>query len=260
MSNIHTLNDLNRRQNQNTTNNTVNQSQISIGFSGQAQNQQQQSNDNECQKCLKIFFPFFNVKTFCFIISVVNLVIYIIEEIVYNSQDKLRICTFYNMGGKHTPSIRYKYHIFRLITPVFLHASPWHLLSNTLTLYFFGFFTEHFLGTKNMIILYSFCGVFSTTFSALCLPDRISVGASGAIFSLLGFFIIYVIINRKVLMQNPNFKFMVVFFFAMLFFSFFFSIFQESQTEDVYGHLGTCKHKKRWLDFRLSSFVLLIQL
>lgn len=236
MSNIHTIHDLNKRESQ-LRNDSSNQ--IGVGFPGiQQPNNNSQEQDNSFYKCLNLFFPFFRIRSFTFIISIINIIVYIIEEIVYSTQNNLRVCVFYNMGAKFTPSIRYKYHLFRLIMPIILHASPWHLISNTLTLYFFGFMTEHFLGTKKMIIFYLFCGIFSTNFSALCLSDRLSVGASGAIFGLLGFFIVYVIINRQILMQNPNFKIMMIFFIIMFSYSIIFSIFQENLTEDIYGHIG----------------------
>lgn len=74
---------------------------------------------------------------------------------------------------------------WRLITSSFLHISWWHILINMFTLYSFGSFLETFYSPKKIFIVYILCGISG---SALALFDygAITLGASGAIFGLLG--------------------------------------------------------------------------
>lgn len=76
---------------------------------------------------------------------------------------------------------------FRLITSEFLHASAVHLLVNMYSLYIIGTQIESFLGKKKYILIYLMSAVFASLLS-ITLGDltSISIGASGAIFGLLG--------------------------------------------------------------------------
>lgn len=75
--------------------------------------------------------------------------------------------------------------IFRLITYAFLHGSLIHLITNMYSLWIIGNQVENNLGKVRMIIIYfvsALCGgMLSCIFN-----DGISVGASGAIFGLMG--------------------------------------------------------------------------
>jgi membrane associated rhomboid family serine protease len=75
---------------------------------------------------------------------------------------------------------------YRLITAGFLHAGPFHLLTNMLALWILGSMVEPALGRWNFGLIYLvslLCG----SFGALLLsPDSLTVGASGAVFGLMG--------------------------------------------------------------------------
>jgi rhomboid protease GluP len=74
---------------------------------------------------------------------------------------------------------------WRLITSAFLHISWWHILMNMFALHSFGTFLENFYSLKKIFIVYILCGISG---SALALFDfgAITLGASGAIFGLMG--------------------------------------------------------------------------
>ena len=74
-----------------------------------------------------------------------------------------------------------------LVTNLFTHSGIWHVLSNMLTLYFFGSFLTRLVGVRNFLIIY-FCGGLAGNLLYLLLasPLNIAVGASGAVFSLGG--------------------------------------------------------------------------
>jgi membrane associated rhomboid family serine protease len=75
---------------------------------------------------------------------------------------------------------------YRLITAGFLHAGPFHLLTNMLALWILGSMVEPALGRWNFGLIY-FVSLLCGSFGALLLsPDSLTVGASGAVFGLMG--------------------------------------------------------------------------
>ncbi|MEE9379086.1 MAG: rhomboid family intramembrane serine protease [Candidatus Lokiarchaeia archaeon] len=86
-------------------------------------------------------------------------------------------------------NIIYEYEIWRLITSMFLHGDPIHLLSNMFALLLFGATVENnkSISKTQFLIIYFVSGLIGNLFSLIFLPlDAISLGASGAIFGLIG--------------------------------------------------------------------------
>ncbi len=77
--------------------------------------------------------------------------------------------------------------LIRLVSSSFLHASLLHLLCNMYSLYVIGPQLESFFGKTKFIIIYILSGIVGGLLSLVFLQDNVvSVGASGAIFGLLG--------------------------------------------------------------------------
>jgi membrane associated rhomboid family serine protease len=75
---------------------------------------------------------------------------------------------------------------YRLVTCGFLHASLIHLGFNMLLLFFLGRLLEPALGTPRFLAIY-FASLLAGSFGALLLdPNALTVGASGAVFGLIG--------------------------------------------------------------------------
>jgi membrane associated rhomboid family serine protease len=75
---------------------------------------------------------------------------------------------------------------WRLVTAGFLHAGPFHLLTNMLALWILGSMVEPALGKWRFGLVY-FVALLCGSFGALLLsPDSLTVGASGAVFGLMG--------------------------------------------------------------------------
>ena len=88
---------------------------------------------------------------------------------------------------------------WRLLTAGFLHAGPFHLLTNMLALWILGSMIEPALGKWRFGLIY-FVSLLAGSFGALIVtPDSYTVGASGAIFGLMGAALV-VLRNRGV---NP---------------------------------------------------------
>lgn len=81
-------------------------------------------------------------------------------------------------------------HIWQLVTYLFLHGGPLHLLMNMLMLYFLGSEIERSLGRVHFLLLYFLSGLLGGLGWALLMwpYEGVCVGASGAIFGLLGAF------------------------------------------------------------------------
>ena len=76
--------------------------------------------------------------------------------------------------------------VWRLITSGFLHAGFVHLLFNGFALYVLGTMLEPAIGHLRFVIIY-FTSLLAGSFGALLVePDALTVGASGAIFGLMG--------------------------------------------------------------------------
>lgn len=75
---------------------------------------------------------------------------------------------------------------WRLISALFLHAGLLHLLLNMWTLWGIGRLTERLYGSAVFVAIYASGGVVASLNSIAWHPFVVSVGASGAIFSVLG--------------------------------------------------------------------------
>jgi membrane associated rhomboid family serine protease len=75
---------------------------------------------------------------------------------------------------------------WRLITAAFLHYGPIHLGLNMLALYWFGTPVERYLGRMRYLLVYLVSGLAGSAGALLVTPNSPTVGASGAIFGILG--------------------------------------------------------------------------
>ncbi len=75
---------------------------------------------------------------------------------------------------------------WRLITSAFLHYGPFHLGLNMLALWWFGAPLEQALGRGRFLLLYLVSGLAGSAGALIDKPLSPTVGASGAIFGILG--------------------------------------------------------------------------
>jgi len=84
---------------------------------------------------------------------------------------------------------------WRIFTPMFLHYGPIHLALNMYSLFFAGTILESIIGRWRFVLLYLVSGVAGSAGAFLWSPNSIGVGASGAIFGVLG--ALYVLERRR---------------------------------------------------------------
>ncbi|MGN1401917.1 MAG: rhomboid family intramembrane serine protease [Bacillus sp. (in: firmicutes)] len=87
--------------------------------------------------------------------------------------------------------------IWRLITPIFVHMSFTHFIMNMFAVLIFGPAIEQALKPARFILFFLFCGIGANIITYFLKPLTYAhLGASGAIFGLLGFYLFYMIRHK----------------------------------------------------------------
>ncbi|KAG8374335.1 hypothetical protein BUALT_Bualt11G0121000 [Buddleja alternifolia] len=94
--------------------------------------------------------------------------------------------TLRKMGAIDLDKVVHDHEGWRLITCMWLHGGVFHLLANMLSLIVIGIRLEQEFGFVRVGLLYLISGFGGSLLSALFIQSNISVGASGALFGLLG--------------------------------------------------------------------------
>ncbi|MBR1679246.1 MAG: rhomboid family intramembrane serine protease [Bacilli bacterium] len=117
------------------------------------------------------------------VLIAINVIVFFASFIL--TQGNFTVGNMLNLGA-----INYYYlrngEIWRLITAGFLHGGIMHLLFNMYSLYIIGTQIENFIGKKKYLIIYFFSMICAGLMSCALSTNTVSVGASGAIFGLLG--------------------------------------------------------------------------
>jgi len=99
-------------------------------------------------------------------------------------------------GALHAPSIQIG-EWYRLVTHLFLHGDIWHLGNNMLILFCLGNALEHYVGKISYAVIYFFSGILAGLGSVVYnTNDTVSVGASGAVFGVVGAMVWLVLRNK----------------------------------------------------------------
>ena len=177
------------------------------------------------------------------VIVVVDIIIFIVELIVGatkygcafaqdNQMGGPNSSALYCMGAKATGNIHHGA-VWRLITPIFLHAGVLHILGNLWMLLRFGYILEARWGWWRFGLVYLLAGIGASMWSAVLGYESTSVGASGAIMGIVGADITYVIYNFQ---EIPDVKIEAMFVVIVMVMNFLFGI---SQTGiDNWAHFG----------------------
>ncbi|GAA0142822.1 hypothetical protein LIER_35641 [Lithospermum erythrorhizon] len=94
--------------------------------------------------------------------------------------------TLQKMGALVVKRVTENHEVWRIFSCMWLHAGVFHVLANMISLTFVGIRLEQEFGFIRIGLLYFIAGVGGSLMSSLFRKDTISVGASGALFGLLG--------------------------------------------------------------------------
>ncbi len=125
-----------------------------------------------------------NILTVTNILILINVILYIISAIKSHNLIDINPYVLLQMGAKYNGLIIAGQY-YRLITAMFLHGGIFHLVLNMYALKAMGQLVENTYGKKKFLAIYFISGIASTTCSFIFSP-YLSIGASGAIFGLLG--------------------------------------------------------------------------
>lgn len=106
--------------------------------------------------------------------------------------------TLDRFGGLNWDKVVHRHQGWRLISCIWLHAGLMHLLANMLSLVFIGIRLEQNFGFVRIGIIYLLSGFGGSVLSSLFIGNSISVGASGALFGLLGAMLSELITNWSI--------------------------------------------------------------
>ena len=186
-----------------------------------------------------IFCPNFKYTSIIFILSVLDLIIYIITILfgikrVPNELLAPRFETLDLFGMKY-PSKIHSGQIHRLILFGLLHANLVHLISNLLSQIILGSIMEGLIGNKKAGLLYLLSNVCGGMFSCV-MNFSPGVGASVAIFGILGGYFGFTIINWNYIKNNINYLMNLMFIVLIVMMNASYGL--GSDIIDNYGHLG----------------------
>jgi len=145
-----------------------------------------QKNQLDAEQVDDVFKPKRPIITYALLIS--NLIVFIAMLLAGANLMNVEPGLLYDFGAM----INYSHmsspiEFYRLFISMFLHAHVIHLLVNMYALYILGPQLESFFGKLKFLIIYIGSGIIGSLLSMLFLGDHVvSVGASGAIFGLLG--------------------------------------------------------------------------
>ena len=110
------------------------------------------------------------------VLIVVNIIIFILTTI---DSELINVLALNAINVFHFP--------WTMVTSMFVHLGPWHLIFNMWTLYFFGTYLSRLVGWGRFFIVYFCGGILGGVFYILMAsPFTWVAGASGAIFALGG--------------------------------------------------------------------------
>ncbi len=144
-------------------------------------------NVEETKKAEDVFKPKLPIITY--ILIAICTILYLLTGFKSGNLFDIKLNTLYDFGGLVNYDMLGKNpsELYRLITSIFLHGGLFHFLCNMFSLYILGREIESFYGRIKYLIIFILSGVIGNLLTMLFLQEGvISIGASGAIFGLLG--------------------------------------------------------------------------
>jgi rhomboid protease GluP len=102
------------------------------------------------------------------------------------------------LGAKDNEGIKLRGEYYRFLTSMFLHGGLLHILFNAWALYALGPEAERIYGTARFLAIYFIAGLAGSVASYMLSPFP-AVGASGAIFGLIGALAVFYYTSRRLL-------------------------------------------------------------
>lgn len=129
------------------------------------------------------------------LILIINVIAFVMLALAGGSTDTEVLIKFGALSSNLISEGQY----WRFIACVFLHANLMHLGVNAFSLFIFGPTAEIFFGRIKFLVIYLISGVGGSITSYVFIdPRSIGVGASGAVFGVLGSIAVYYYLNQHI--------------------------------------------------------------
>lgn len=168
----------------------------------------------------------------CISIIALNVLIFLIMDLLFSEQKYNEVIT---QLGVQWVAVRYLKEYYRIFTYMFIHAGINHLFNNMLVLFFIGQSLERAIRKPRFLTIYFgsgiIAGIVSMGYNMIRNQYSLSVGASGAIFGLMGAVLYMVLINRGRLRTISTRQIVLCVFFSL------YGGFTSSNTDNA-AHIG----------------------
>lgn len=134
-------------------------------------------NAKDARRIEKVFSS--KIPYITYIIILINVILYVLGTL---TGKQFELISLFGVSGDLVRGGAY----YRLLTSMFLHGSIFHLFFNCYALYIIGSQLEGFLGKIKYLVVYLLSGIAGALFSCAFNHGGLSIGASGAIFGLMG--------------------------------------------------------------------------
>lgn len=136
-----------------------------------------------------------NLKKSTVWIAIVNIIIFVIMMFLHQEANDMIVDKFADNW------IRVVKHgeVYRLVTAMFLHADADHLLGNMLSMVAIGLYIERIMGRGKFLLTYFVSGIIASMssigYNMYLNKDTYSLGASGAVYGLIGMFVMIILLG-----------------------------------------------------------------
>lgn len=158
-----------------------------------------------CKPLMNIFFDLRNnnrqnrseiFEYITLFIIIINVLVYLLSAFFSNDIFNINYQVLFLLGGNYAPSVICGQY-FRLFTCMFLHGGIVHIACNMYSLFIIGPQIEKIYGKLSYVVIYFCAGILASIVSCVASPSTLSVGASGAIFGLIGALLAFACSERK---------------------------------------------------------------
>lgn len=129
---------------------------------------------------------------------IINVIIFILTDFLTKPANG---ALFIDKGSLSWNLVINNHQYYRIITSMFLHAGADHIFNNAIVLFFIGNYVEQYAGKVKYLIIYFLSGIIagctSMIYNMLQYNYTESIGASGAIFGIMGSLLCILLIRHR---------------------------------------------------------------
>lgn len=162
-----------------------------------------QASQNRIQKEKNIFF--FGKPVLTYLLLGIHIIVFFLVELNGSSSNMNTLIQF---GAKFNPLIL-EGQWWRFFTAMVLHIGVFHLLMNSLALYYLGSAVERLYGTSRFLFIYLLAGLVGSV-ASFSFNEHVSAGASGAIFGCFGALLYFGVKHRRLFFRTMGMNVLII--------------------------------------------------